>query len=140
LGLKKLGIPFARAKVGDRYVIETMRQNGWTLGAENSGHIVCSCVTTTGDGIIAALQVLLAITAMGESLHKIKKGMTKLPQTMINVHMAKRIDVNADPSILQAVADVERRLAGAGRVLLRPSGTEPVVRVIIEGQDKQQVK
>lgn len=140
LGLKELGIPFARAKVGDRYVIELMRQNGWTLGGENSGHIVCSCVTTTGDGIISALQVLLAITTMGDSLHKIKKGMNKLPQTMINVHMAKRIDINADPVIQKAVAAVEEKLAGTGRVLLRPSGTEPVVRVMIEGQDKQQVK
>jgi phosphoglucosamine mutase len=140
LGLKQLGIPFARAKVGDRYVIEQMRQNGWTLGGENSGHIVCSCVTTTGDGIISALQVLLAINTMGDSLHKIKKGMNKLPQTMINVHMAKRIDLNADDSIQQAVAATEAKLAGTGRVLLRPSGTEPVVRVMIEGQDKQQVK
>lgn len=140
LGLKQLGIPFARANVGDRYVIELMRQNGWTLGGENSGHIVCSCVTTTGDGIISALQVLLAITTMGASLHKAKKGMTKLPQTMINVHMAKRIDINSDPAIAKAVADVEAKLSGSGRVLLRPSGTEPVVRVMIEGQDKQQVK
>lgn len=140
LGLKHLGIPFERANVGDRYVIEMMRKNGWTLGGENSGHIVCSNVTTTGDGIISALQVLLAISAMGEPLHKIKKGMTKLPQTMINVHMSKRIDVNADPEIQAAVADVEARLAGTGRILLRPSGTEPVVRVMVEGQDKQQVK
>src|SRR5690606_31965020 len=121
LGLKELGVPFARAKVGDRYVIETMRQNGWTLGGENSGHIGCSCVTTTGDGITAALQVLLAITAMGETLHKVKKGMAKLPQTMINVHMAKRIDVNTDSAVQSAVADIEKRLAGTGRVLLRPS-------------------
>lgn len=140
LGLKELGIPFARANVGDRYVIELMRQNGWTLGGENSGHIVCSCVTTTGDGIISALQVLLAITTMGKSLHKAKRGMVKLPQTMINVHMAKRIDINSDPAITKAVADVEAKLSGSGRVLLRPSGTEPVVRVMIEGQDKQQVK
>lgn len=140
LGLRQLGIPFARANVGDRYVIELMRQNGWTLGGENSGHIVCSCVTTTGDGIISALQVLLAITTTGESLHKVKKGMSKLPQTMINVHMAKRIDISADPAINKAVADVEEKLSGSGRVLLRPSGTEPVVRVMIEGQDKQQVK
>lgn len=140
LGLKELDIPFARAKVGDRYVIEKMRENGWTLGGENSGHIVCSNVTTTGDGIISALQVLLAITTMGESLHKVKKGMQKLPQTMINVHMAKRIDINADETIQQAVALTETRLAGSGRVLLRPSGTEPVVRVMIEGRDKNQVK
>jgi len=140
LGLKQLAVPFARAKVGDRYVIEQMRQNGWGLGGESSGHIVCSNVTTTGDGIIAALQVLLAITAFGESLNKVKKGMQKLPQTMINVRMAKKVDVNADENIQKAVAEVEAKLAGDGRVLLRPSGTEPVVRVMVEGKHKEQVK
>ena len=140
LGLKELGVPFGRAKVGDRYVIEMMRDKGWSLGGENSGHIVCSNVTTTGDGIIAALQVLLAITTLGVPLHKAKKGMQKLPQTMINVHMAKRIDVSADATIQSAVAQIESRLAGTGRVLLRPSGTEPVVRVMVEGQNKNQVK
>lgn len=140
LGLKQLGIPFARAKVGDRYVIEMMRDNGWRLGGENSGHIVCSNVTTTGDGIISALQVLLAITAMGEPLHKIKKGMNKFPQVMINVHMAKRTDLSANESIQRAVKLTEEKLAGRGRVLLRPSGTEPVVRVMVEGEDKAQVK
>ena len=140
LGLKELGVPFGRAKVGDRYVIEMMRDKGWSLGGENSGHIVCSNVTTTGDGIIAALQVLLAINTLGVPLHKAKKGMQKLPQTMINVHMAKRIDVSADATIQSAVAQIESRLAGTGRVLLRPSGTEPVVRVMVEGQNKNQVK
>lgn len=140
LGLKKLSIPFARAKVGDRYVIEMMREKGWSLGGENSGHIVCSNVTTTGDGIISALQVLLAISAMGDSLHNVKKGMQKLPQVMINVHMSKRLDVNADPTIQAAVKATEDKLAGTGRVLLRPSGTEPVVRVMVEGENKGQVK
>lgn len=140
LGLNKIGVPFARAKVGDRYVIEMMREKGWRLGGENSGHIVCSNVTTTGDGIIAALQVLLAITTIGESLNKIKKGMLKLPQVMINVHMTKRKDLSQEESVIQAIASAETRLAGRGRVLLRPSGTEPVVRVMVEGEDKQQVK
>jgi phosphoglucosamine mutase len=140
LGLKKLGIPFARAKVGDRYVIELMRQNGWRLGGENSGHIVCSNVTTTGDGIISALQVLLAITTFGESLNKIKKGMNKMPQVMINVHMAKRVDLSTDSTVQAAVKATEEKLAGTGRVLLRPSGTEPVVRVMVEGEDRKQVK
>lgn len=140
LGLKKLGIPFARANVGDRYVIELMRQNGWRLGGENSGHIVCSNVTTTGDGIIAALQVLLAITTIGDSLNKIKKGMNKLPQVMINVHMAKRTDLSTNLVVQEAVKATEVKLAGTGRVLLRASGTEPVVRVMIEGEDKKQVK
>ena len=140
LGLKKLSIPFARAKVGDRYVIEMMREKGWSLGGENSGHIVCSNVTTTGDGIISALQVLLAISTMGDNLHNVKKGMQKLPQVMINVHMSKRLDVNADPTIQAAVKATEDKLAGTGRVLLRPSGTEPVVRVMVEGENKGQVK
>jgi phosphoglucosamine mutase len=140
LGLKELGIPFARANVGDRYVIEQMRLNGWTLGGENSGHIVCSCVTTTGDGIISALQVLLAMSVMGEPLHKIKKGMNKLPQIMINVRMGKRVDLSANQQVLEAVSATESQLAGTGRVLLRPSGTEPVVRVMVEGEDKKQVK
>ncbi len=140
LGLHKLGIPFARAKVGDRYVIEMMRDRGWRLGGENSGHIVCSNVTTTGDGIISALQVLLAITTMGEPLHKAKKGMNKLPQIMINVHMSKRSDLSQNEVIQQAVKLAEEKLAGKGRVLLRPSGTEPVVRVMVEGEDRLQVK
>jgi phosphoglucosamine mutase len=140
LGLQKLAVPFARAKVGDRYVIEMMRNNGWRLGGENSGHIVCSNVTTTGDGIISALQVLLAITTIGESLHKIKKGMNKLPQVMINVHMAKRADLESNDAVVRAVKMTEEKLAGRGRVLLRPSGTEPVVRVMVEGEDKKQVK
>jgi phosphoglucosamine mutase len=140
LGLKRLNIPFARAKVGDRYVIEQMRKNGWRLGGENSGHIVCSNVTTTGDGIISALQVLLAINTFGESLNKIKKGMNKLPQVMINVHMSKRTDLAVDETVQAAVKATEAKLAGTGRVLLRPSGTEPVVRVMVEGEDKKQVK
>ena len=140
LGLKKIGVPFERAKVGDRYVIEKMRQKGWTLGGESSGHIVCSNVTTTGDGIISALQVLLALTTMGEPLNKIKKGMHKMPQTMINVHRSRQIDLDQDSTIQAAVASVEDKLAGTGRVLLRPSGTEPVVRVMVEGEDKAKVK
>jgi phosphoglucosamine mutase len=140
LGLKKLGVPFARAKVGDRYVIELMRQNGWRLGGENSGHVVCSHVTTTGDGIIAALQVLLALTTMGDKLNTIKKGMSKLPQVMINVHMVKRIDLSTNDAVQSAIRSTEEKLAGKGRVLLRPSGTEPVVRVMVEGEDKKQVK
>ncbi|WP_027329969.1 phosphoglucosamine mutase [Marinimicrobium agarilyticum] len=140
LALKEIGVPFGRAKVGDRYVIEMMREKGWTLGGESSGHIVCSNVTTTGDGIISALQVLLALTTMGDSLHNIKKGMHKMPQTMINVRRSRQIDLDQDAAIQAAIADVEAQLAGSGRVLLRPSGTEPVVRVMVEGEDKAKVK
>lgn len=140
LGLKALGVPFARANVGDRHVIETMRTNGWSLGGEASGHIVCGNVTTTGDGVIAALQVLLAITAMDTNLHLAKQGMNKLPQTMINVHRLKPLDLQNDTVIQAAVAATEQKLGGRGRVLLRPSGTEPVVRVMVEGEDRIEVK
>ncbi|MDQ2075774.1 phosphoglucosamine mutase [Marinimicrobium sp. ABcell2] len=140
LGLKDLGVPFARANVGDRYVIETMRQKGWALGGESSGHIICSNVTTTGDGIVSALQVLMALSTFGASLHDVKKGMRKTPQTMINVRMGRKVDFTQDEAIQSAVASVEDRLGNTGRVLLRPSGTEPLVRVMVEGQDKQQVK
>lgn len=135
MALERLGIPFARAKVGDRYVIEAMRNNGWTLGGENSGHIVCSDVTTTGDGIISALQVMLALVTADTRLHELKQGMRKLPQTMINVRLQQRIDLDADTSIQEAVQSAEQELDGRGRVLLRPSGTEPVVRVMVEGED-----
>ncbi len=140
LGLREQGIPFARAKVGDRYVLEVMREKGWKLGGESSGHIVCGNVTTTGDGIISALQVLLAITTMGASLHEARKSMHKLPQVMINVHMDRRLDISANKAVQAALAEVEAQLAGRGRVLLRPSGTEPVVRVMVEGEDKAQVR
>jgi phosphoglucosamine mutase len=119
LGLQKLGIPFERANVGDRYVIEKMKANGWLLGGENSGHIVCADVSTTGDGIIAALQVLLAIHASGNNLHDLKQGMRKLPQTMINVRVEGKIDL-LDKRITSAIGEAEKDLAGAGRVLLRP--------------------
>ncbi len=134
LGLKQLGVPFERAKVGDRYVIESMQRNNWKIGGESSGHIVCSDVTTTGDGIISALQVLKALVAAEESLHDVKQNMQKLPQVMINVPVSKGQKVVEIPSVIEAVKAAEEKMAGAGRVLLRPSGTEPVVRVMVEGQ------
>ncbi len=140
LALKDLDIPFVRANVGDRYVIEAMNENGWTLGGENSGHIICSEVTTTGDGVIAALQVLLAVASSGKALHDIKQGMHKMPQVMINVRMSKRQDISTNADVLAAVAATEKELGSRGRVLLRPSGTEPVVRVMVEGEDRGEVK
>jgi len=140
LALKDLDIPFVRAKVGDRYVIEAMNENGWSLGGENSGHIICSEVTTTGDGIIAALQVLLAVVSSGRALHDIKQGMHKMPQVMINVRMSQRQDISTNTDVLTAVAATEKVLGSRGRVLLRPSGTEPVVRVMVEGEDRGEVK
>jgi phosphoglucosamine mutase len=135
MALQKLDIPFVRAKVGDRYVLEQMHKHGWTLGGENSGHIVCSDVTTTGDGIVAALQVLLALSVDGSSLHDLKQGMRKLPQNMINVRVAGKVSLEGNSTIDKAVSAAEAELAGTGRVLLRPSGTEPVVRVMVEGED-----
>ncbi|GGO88638.1 phosphoglucosamine mutase [Marinobacterium nitratireducens] len=138
--LREAEIPFVRARVGDRYVLEELDSRDWLLGAENSGHVVCRHLTTTGDGIVAGLQVLKAIADSGCSLHELKGGMTKLPQEMINVRVAKRVDIDGVEAIERAVALVERQLGDSGRVLLRPSGTEPVVRVMIEGEDPVQVK
>lgn len=135
LALQRLDIPFERANVGDRYVLELMRQRGWALGGENSGHIVCGDVTTTGDGIVAALQVLLALSEDGATLNEAKQGMRKLPQYMVNVRTSGRASIDGNPAIEQAVRAAEAELAGRGRVLLRPSGTEPVVRVMVEGEE-----
>lgn len=134
VALKEMGIPFVRAKVGDRYVLEAMEERGWLLGGESSGHIVCGDATTTGDGIISALQVLQALCAETKSLHQFKQGMQKMPQVMINVPLAGRIDLDRSEPVQSAVKKAQDKLAGRGRVLLRPSGTEPVVRVMVEGQ------
>lgn len=135
LALQRLEIPFERANVGDRYVLELMRQRRWALGGENSGHIVCGDVTTTGDGIVAALQVLLALSEDGATLNEAKQGMRKLPQYMVNVRTSGKVTINGNQDIDQAVRAAEAELAGRGRVLLRPSGTEPVVRVMVEGEE-----
>ena len=143
LAVKELGIPFERSKVGDRYVIEAMQKNGWNLGGESSGHIVCNHVTTTGDGIVSALQVLLAMRNSSQSLADIKSGMQKFPQVMINVRAGQggqKFDLAANPKIISAIKLVEDKLGVQGRVLLRPSGTEPVVRVMLEGADAALVK
>ncbi len=140
LAMKRLNIPFARAQVGDRYVIEAMKQNNWVLGGESSGHIVCGNATTTGDGIISALQVLRAIVSEGKTLHQLKQSMQKLPQVMINVPMRDKVDVATHPDVQAAVEKTEAELNGSGRVLLRPSGTEPVVRVMVEGQNHELVE
>ncbi|TGD70959.1 phosphoglucosamine mutase [Mangrovimicrobium sediminis] len=140
LALREAGLDFARARVGDRYVKEMMEERGWRLGGESSGHIICSDMATTGDGIVAALQVLRAIVDSGESLAQLRAGMTKFPQTMINVRAAGDVDLDARPAIAAAVDKVEAALGDRGRVLLRPSGTEPVVRVMVEGEDAGMVR
>lgn len=132
-------IPFVRADVGDRYVLAELNQREWSLGGEGSGHLLCLEQTTTGDGIVAALQVIKAVRERQESLATLKAGMTKLPQIMINVRNVTA-RVLEQPELQAAVNEVEAALAGSGRVLLRPSGTEPVVRVMVEGEDERKIK
>lgn len=137
--LNDADIPFVRTDVGDRFVIEEMRRLDWGLGGESSGHIVCSPLTTTGDGIIAALQVLVAMVDNDQSLAELISGMVRLPQAVINVGCKDPAAATARTNVSAAVGDVEGKLAGRGRVLLRPSGTEPVVRVMVEGEDAGEV-
>jgi phosphoglucosamine mutase len=139
-GLKKRNIPFARANVGDRYVLELLQKNGWQLGGEGSGHIICLDKHTTGDGIISALQVLYAMRDSGKSLAELARSVTLYPQQLINVKVPKGFDWRADGIIEAAQAEAERDLDTSGRVLLRASGTEPLVRVMVEGESGQKVK
>jgi len=133
--LGRLNIGFERARVGDRYVLELMQEKGWTLGGENSGHIICLDRHTTGDGIVAALQVLAALAERGETLAQACADLTMFPQKLINVRLPDGFDWRADADIQAVVAAAEKRLDGMGRVLLRPSGTEPLLRVMVEGSD-----
>jgi phosphoglucosamine mutase len=133
------GINLQRAKVGDRYVLEKLQQLKALLGGESSGHIICLDRTTTGDGIITALQILAIMLESGLKLHELKAGMRKYPQYTINVPLVGKIDLHHH-NIKTALADLETSLANQGRVLLRPSGTEPVVRVTVEGLDMRQVE
>lgn len=140
LALGTLGIPFERAKVGDRYVMEKLLERGWSFGGEGSGHIICLDRTSTGDGIVAALQVLTAAKHSELSLHELAQGMEKFPQILINVRFKEGTDPLAEEKVKQAVADVEAKLGRTGRVLLRKSGTEPLVRVMVEGDNAELVK
>lgn len=133
--LSQLSIPFRRSKVGDRYVLEELKRHGWELGGEGSGHIVCLDLNSTGDGIVSALQVLAAMVTTGQTLAELRTGMEKLPQTLVNVNAVEPGRVVALPRVKKAVGEIEHSLAGTGRVLLRPSGTEPLVRVMVEGED-----
>ena len=139
LALKQLGIPFTRAKVGDRYVLEKMQEKGWRLGAENSGHVILLDKTTTGDGIVASLQVLTAMVRNHMSLHDLCSGMKMLPQVLVNVRFAGEHDPLQSDAVKAVTAEVEKALAGRGRVLLRKSGTEPLIRVMVEGENEAQV-
>ncbi|HLV76770.1 MAG TPA: phosphoglucosamine mutase [Marinobacter sp.] len=139
LALRELGIEFERAKVGDRYVMERLLANNWLVGGEGSGHMVIRDCTSTGDGIVSALQVLLAVRTSGMTMQELRKGMSKLPQKMVNVRVAQRFDPLSRPDIVDAMQKAEARLGDSGRILLRASGTEPLIRVMAEGQDAEQI-
>lgn len=137
--LQTQGIPFERVPVGDRHIMEMLIREGWVLGGESSGHVICLDRTTTGDGIVSALQVITEMKRKGRGLHELKSGMKKYPQCLVNVKMEKRVDVMSSEIVQQAVKKAESDLAESGRVLLRLSGTEPLVRVMVEGKNEQQV-
>jgi phosphoglucosamine mutase len=139
-GLKQLGINLLRANVGDRYVLEMMSEHKSILGGENSGHIICLDRTTTGDGIIAALQIMAEMHESGKNLHELKSGMQKYPQVLVNVKTNKNVNPDANGMIQKSVRAVEEKLGDKGRVLLRASGTEPLIRVMVEGEHADLVK
>ena len=138
--MRKLGIPFKRARVGDRYVMEVLQQEGWQLGGENSGHILCLDKHSTGDGIVSALQVLHALRTGKQTLAQAGRDLVMYPQVLINIRVEKAAMLLEKDQIKAAVADVEQVLNGNGRVLLRPSGTEPLLRVMVEGEDQSLVE
>ena len=140
IALKNLGIPFVRAKVGDRYVLEMLVEKNWRLGAENSGHVLLLDKTTTGDGIVAGLQVLAAMVRNNMSLADLCSGMTMLPQILINVRFSGKDDPLTNPEVKSAIAQAEQQLGNNGRVLIRKSGTEPLIRVMVEGSNQSQVQ
>jgi len=139
LALQDAGIPFERAKVGDRYVMERLLANDWLIGGEGSGHMVIRDCTTTGDGIVSALQVLLAVRRSGQTMQQLRQGMKKLPQKMVNVRVAQRFDPHSREDIVQALQQAEKALGDAGRILLRASGTEPLIRVMAEGKSAKDI-
>ena len=140
IALKNLGIPFIRAKVGDRYVLEMLVEKNWRLGAENSGHVLLLDKTTTGDGIVAGLQVLAAMIRNNMSLADLCQGMTMLPQILINVRFAGKYDPLTNVAVKSAIEQAENQLGNEGRVLIRKSGTEPLIRVMVEGSNQSQVQ
>ena len=137
--LKASNIEFHRAKVGDRYVLETMKLTGGIIGGETSGHMILLDKTTTGDGLVCALQVLAVMKQTGMPLSELAAGMARYPQTMVNVRSDKRLDPNSSSAIQEAIRAAEHELANTGRIVLRASGTEPVIRVMVEGQDESQI-
>ena len=138
--LAKLGIPFARSNVGDRYILELLVEKKWHWGGENSGHIICLDKHSTGDGIISALQVLTAMRVNNTTLQEFTSELRLYPQVLINVRTSVPFQLQKFPAVSRAVAEAERDLQDRGRVLLRPSGTEPVLRVMVEGESKAKVE
>jgi phosphoglucosamine mutase len=134
------GIEFRRAQVGDRQVLALLNETGGILGGETSGHILCLDKTTTGDGLVSALQVLAVMKATGAGLAELCAPMQKYPQVLLNVRVARRFDPMTHPTVVEAAAAVERRFDGRGRIVLRASGTEPLIRVMVEGADAALVK
>jgi phosphoglucosamine mutase len=139
LALAELGVDFRRASVGDRHVLAMLKEHGGILGGEASGHLICLDKTTTGDGLITALQVLSVMERTGRSLKELVAGMTQFPQTMLSVAVTDQVDPHSQPEIRQAITDAEAKLGDRGRVVLRASGTEPVIRVMVEGEDRDTV-
>jgi len=140
LAIARLGLPFQRANVGDRYVYEALREQGWLYGGEASGHILCLDRAGTGDGIIAALQVVAAMRQRGEPLSALRQSIKKYPQLMLNVRLHKKIDLASLDSVWQRVAELEKAFDGRGRIVLRASGTEPLVRVMVESDDPEMTR
>ena len=138
--LKEIGVNLLRANVGDRFVMEMLEKHHGVLGGENSGHIICLDRTTTGDGIVAALQVMAEIQQSGKSLHELKSAMKKYPQVLINVRTNKKVNLDEREDVQKVVKTVEKKLGDGGRVLLRASGTEPLIRVMVEGADEDLVR
>lgn len=140
LALRRMGIPFKRTNVGDRYIMQLLQQEKWILGGEASGHIICLDKSPAGDGIISALQVLNCLVSRDIDLYSLKQGMEKFPQILVNVPVTRGSRTSEHESVKRAVVDAERRLNGRGRILLRPSGTEPVLRIMVEGDDIEAVR
>lgn len=137
--LMDMGIPFARAQVGDRYVLEKLREKDWKIGGESSGHIVCLDKTTTGDGIVSALQVLVSMVKENKTLRELAQGMELVPQQLINIKTTHATELMKNPQILESIKQFNLEMCDQGRVLLRPSGTEPLIRLMVEGFDENQV-
>lgn len=131
------GIGFVRAKVGDRYVMEELQARGWLFGGESSGHIIALDRQTTGDGIVSALQVLAAVKETGRTLSELMEGLVMMPQVLINKRIERGYDWKANAGFMAAVKDAEAKLAGTGRILIRPSGTEPLLRIMVEAEDRE---